>query len=233
MREIDYKRPCGASTDALRADLSHVLDDFGFEYGCLLLLNSLTGELLSTSTYPKSWKKLYTDMKFFTYDPLIHVVPLAAEPLDLQTIKKFDRLGFLTAFNSHGLGDHGLAVPIRGELGEVAVFAGTLTCTDAEWDDFLTEKKDGIVKAAQSLHAQSLVAWGIDQAEKINPLTDRQREVLQLSASGIKAKEVAAELGLSSRTVEYFLSQCRKRLNASSTSQAIARGIALGVIHQK
>jgi DNA-binding CsgD family transcriptional regulator len=62
-------------------------------------------------------------------------------------------------------------------------------------------------------------------------LSDREMEVLQLSADGLKPKVIAQRLSLSERTVYAHLSSAAKKLGATSASEAavaLARRDALG-----
>jgi DNA-binding CsgD family transcriptional regulator len=62
-------------------------------------------------------------------------------------------------------------------------------------------------------------------------LTCRERECLSLAASGLPAKQIAAEIGTSEKTVELHLSQARRKLGARSTAHAVAMSMALAMIN--
>jgi DNA-binding CsgD family transcriptional regulator len=53
-------------------------------------------------------------------------------------------------------------------------------------------------------------------------LSPRQREILELVASGRTSKEIAAELGISRSTVNWHLANTFARLGASSRAEAVA-----------
>lgn len=53
------------------------------------------------------------------------------------------------------------------------------------------------------------------------PLTPRQQIILQLLTEGLTAKQIAAQLGLSRRTVFLHLAGIRQRLGVNSTFQAV------------
>ena len=61
-------------------------------------------------------------------------------------------------------------------------------------------------------------------------LTSRQREVLQLLAEGLSAKEVATVLNISPRTVEFHKYQMMERLNLSSSAELLQFAIKHGVV---
>lgn len=61
-------------------------------------------------------------------------------------------------------------------------------------------------------------------------LTPRQREVLQLLAEGHSAKEVAAILDISTRTVEFHKYRMMQELNLKSSAELIQYAIKHGII---
>ncbi len=69
---------------------------------------------------------------------------------------------------------------------------------------------------------------GDGQAIEREPLSEREREVLELLASGANNNEVAEELGISPETVRNHTRNARRKLGARSRSHAIALAITLG-----
>lgn len=64
----------------------------------------------------------------------------------------------------------------------------------------------------------------------IEPLTAREKEVIQLMAQGLANKQIALSLGISEHTVKFHLSSLYAKLGISSRTEAIKRGIELGLI---
>ena len=64
----------------------------------------------------------------------------------------------------------------------------------------------------------------------IEPLTAREKEVLQLMAQGLANKQIAISLGISEHTVKFHLSSLYAKLGISSRTEAVRRGIELGLI---
>ncbi|MBE0670255.1 MAG: response regulator transcription factor [Anaerolineales bacterium] len=64
----------------------------------------------------------------------------------------------------------------------------------------------------------------------IDPLTAREKEVLQLMAQGLANKQIALSLGISEHTVKFHLSSLYAKLGISSRTEAVRRGIELGLI---
>ena len=64
----------------------------------------------------------------------------------------------------------------------------------------------------------------------IEPLTAREKEVLQLMAQGLANKQIALSLSISEHTVKFHLSSLYAKLGISSRTEAVKRGIELGLI---
>lgn len=62
------------------------------------------------------------------------------------------------------------------------------------------------------------------------PLTAREKEVLQHMAEGLANKQIALALGISEHTVKFHLSGLYAKLGAASRTEAVKRGIELGLI---
>ena len=64
----------------------------------------------------------------------------------------------------------------------------------------------------------------------VEPLTARELEVIQLMAQGLANKQIALKLGISEHTVKFHLSSLYAKLGISSRTEAVKRGIELGLI---
>ena len=68
------------------------------------------------------------------------------------------------------------------------------------------------------------------RSDLIEPLSEREREVLQLIAEGLTNREIAARLFLSLNTVKGHTRNIYGKLGAHSRTQAIARATAIGLM---
>ena len=64
----------------------------------------------------------------------------------------------------------------------------------------------------------------------IEPLSERERQVLQLIAQGLTNPEIAAKLYLSLNTIKVHTRNIYGKLDAHSRTQAVARARAFGVL---
>jgi two-component system, NarL family, response regulator YdfI len=77
--------------------------------------------------------------------------------------------------------------------------------------------------AAATATSQSL-------AELAEPLTRREREVLQMLAAGLGNKEIAARLNISDHTAKFHVASILGKLGAATRTEAVSLGIRRGLI---
>ena len=67
--------------------------------------------------------------------------------------------------------------------------------------------------------------------EQVNdPLTPRETEVLEMLAEGLSNKEIAYRLGISEHTAKFHVNSILAKLNAGTRTEAVMRGIRLGLV---
>ena len=82
---------------------------------------------------------------------------------------------------------------------------------------------------AEALERRSQASAEQDLSDQLD-LTPRQREVLQLYAEGLSAKEVAAVLHISARTAENHKARIMGLLGISTTAELVQHAIRHGII---
>jgi DNA-binding NarL/FixJ family response regulator len=80
------------------------------------------------------------------------------------------------------------------------------------------------------LGAQFAVSPVSSTAAATATLTHRETEVLRLMAEGVANKEIAWRLGISEHTVKFHVASILGKLNASSRTEAVTRGLRQGLI---
>lgn len=65
---------------------------------------------------------------------------------------------------------------------------------------------------------------------EVEPLTERELEVLSLAGKGYTNKAIGVQLGISDRTVQGHLAKIYAKLNAGSRTEAVMRAVSLGFI---
>jgi DNA-binding NarL/FixJ family response regulator len=66
--------------------------------------------------------------------------------------------------------------------------------------------------------------------EPAEPLTAREREVLELLGHGLSNKMIARDLGISEHTVKFHVSSIYAKLGAENRAEAVSLGARLGLI---
>jgi DNA-binding NarL/FixJ family response regulator len=68
------------------------------------------------------------------------------------------------------------------------------------------------------------------EMQLIDPLTDREMEVLQLLAQGLANKQIAVKLSISEHTVKFHVSSIYTKLGAANRTEAVRMGVRRGLI---
>ena len=111
----------------------------------------------------------------------------------------------------------------RGIRHSVAVYAGSvLEAAAAGLIVLHPAEVDGMFPAAEPPSTPL--------EELIEPLTPRESEVLQMLASGLANKEIAARLAISEHTVKFHVASILGKLGAASRTEAVSLGIRSGLV---
>jgi len=84
--------------------------------------------------------------------------------------------------------------------------------------------------AAAEADAAVLLAPEAPDAPLIEPLTPREKQVLELVADGLPNKAIAARLGIGPETVKFHLGSVLGKLGASNRTDAVRVAIKRGLI---
>ena len=68
------------------------------------------------------------------------------------------------------------------------------------------------------------------EEEPLRPLSDREREILQLIAKGVSNSEAAQLLSLSKATIRTHLEHIYRKLEVTNRVEAVTEGIRKGLI---
>jgi DNA-binding NarL/FixJ family response regulator len=107
-----------------------------------------------------------------------------------------------------------------------------------------TASPEELIQAVHDVHdgksaldatiARKVMTQMFDQhkSSALQPLTDREMEVLQLAAKGYTNKAIAVQLDISDRTVQGHLAHIFNKLQADSRTEAVMRAVSMGWISQ-
>lgn len=95
---------------------------------------------------------------------------------------------------------------------------------------------DDLVRAVETVAAggtyvdPSFAPLGLEATGTTPMLTDRERSVLTLLASGMSNDAIGAELSISGETVRTHMRKASARLGAATRTEAVAKALRLGLI---
>jgi len=90
----------------------------------------------------------------------------------------------------------------------------------------------GVVRLALSVSSKKAARARQDGAasQRLETLTDHQKEILKLIAAGLANKEIAYRLGVAESTVKFHVASIMTKLDAGSRTEAVAIGIRQGIV---
>jgi len=80
------------------------------------------------------------------------------------------------------------------------------------------------------LVARARDARSVDEDDPIEPLTDRETQVLELLAEGFSNKAIGAKLGISDQTVKFHVSSIGGKLGAHNRTEAVRLAVRHGLL---
>lgn len=128
--------------------------------------------------------------------------------------------------------DHRPVILLTGhgdiEMAVQAIKLGAFDFIEKPFEEqrLLSSVCDAVDKAKESRAAQEEEAvW----RERLDLLTDRQRETMTLLVQGLANKEIAARLGISPRTVEIHRTWVMNKMQARTLAELVRMGLALKI----
>lgn len=114
---------------------------------------------------------------------------------------------------------------IRGILSTEIAPAQLISAVTAVAKGLLVLQPGELARASASTKTRNGEA-----AELFEPLTPREKEVLQMLASGLGNKQIAAHLKISEHTAKFHVASILSKLGASSRTEAVSMGLRRGLI---
>lgn len=180
-------------------------------------------------TYPASWIKRYLQMNYVEVDPVLREGFLRTLPFDWSelTIAGAQEQSFLMDALAHGVGPHGLSIPVRSKRGHRGLFSISCSRPGEEWTDFVKATLPALIQIANRLHRRVIAeAFGEEHVH----LTTRELECLRWTGLGKDAGEIASILGISPHTTRDYLKSARFKLDCVTSAQAVSKALKLGLL---
>ncbi|MBB3429072.1 DNA-binding CsgD family transcriptional regulator [Rhizobium sp. BK312] len=184
------------------------------------------------TTYPEEWTSLYHRNNYFEIDPVIELYKTGFLPVDWSSLDRRSARtrSFLQEANAFGVGRHGVTIPVRGPSGERSLFSATSNLSGREWRKLRASSSHELQVLSCYLHEKALTVSGLRKSGVYRKLSRREQECLQLISSGLVPKRIATRLQISEDAVRLYLRLARRKLDAATIYQAIARASFLELI---
>jgi len=183
---------------------------------------------------PKMLQWWYEQRVFLHHPDVKHaartMMPFASRVQDVSPAGlNPDELGIREILVDAGLASE-LLVPVHLPRGGVSI-VGWASGEAGACDGVTDEVRIGLIATAYAFVDLIERVRGADDTRR-HMLTVRQRECLSLIARGQSVKEVAITLGLSPHTVQDYLKDAARRLEARSRSQLLSIALARGELDE-
>jgi LuxR family quorum-sensing system transcriptional regulator SinR len=133
-----------------------------------------------------------------------------------------------------GISPDGISYPLLAPAARAAALIVSIPLPSEELPLFLRSYGRDIQTLATLFHAAMIEAERPPSIsrDELRRITPREREVLRWAAAGKSYWEIAVILGITERTVRFFMSNARQKLDVVSNTQAIAEAVWRGLIPQ-
>lgn len=173
------------------------------------------------------------DMACDLYLPALKFVLASVKPVAHATLRQ--QVPSSSTLFRHaadiGIASEGISYPLLSRANRGAVLSIGLPLHAAEVPLFLRSYGRDIQTLAALFHAALIDAERPQVSlHRTSVITPREREVLRWSAAGKSYWEIAVILGISERTVRFFMSSARQKLDVVSNTQAVAEALWRGLI---
>lgn len=207
-------------------------DKFGLDHVAYAGFNPISGSTHGHVTYDNAWTQHYVTQKYFQIDPTLVQARRSVAPVDWTRLDHTD--DFKKVFRDardFGVTDTGMTIPVRGPFGDIGGLSVTSDLSAQEWKKLKRHVISDLQQVAASVHDLVMQSHPLMSALCAPQLSSREVEILQWTAAGKSQQDIGDILSISHRTVEVHLRSSRQKLQALTTTQAVGRAIALGIVY--
>lgn len=183
-----------------------------------------------TVTYSSDWVTHYKKSNYVTLDPVIRsgfsaVLPTEWNGHDYRGAK-FRR--FFGEASEFGIGYNGLTIPVRGRSGDRALFTITGNGSPEKWRRDLKYLKRDFHMFAYLFH-QMVTRRGNPEPPMVH-LAPREVECLKWKATGKTDWETSMIMGISEKTVRFYVNLILSKLGAVNTTHAVTKAYSENIL---
>ncbi|OEJ67349.1 LuxR family transcriptional regulator [Magnetovibrio blakemorei] len=202
-------------------------------YGFLRVREHEQSQFIYFSSYPPEWQEVYDRLGGPDNDVNVQHCIHSSEELRWYEPKALallppEQLEMEKMAQRHGA-TSGITIPLRGgpDIEDWGGVGYGSNLDNAGFDRLLSESGDYLRLIAQVFHA---VIQSRPLAKNIALLTEKEKQVLTLSACGFKTPQIAEKLGINRKTVEQRMARTKVKLSCTTFTQAVAEGMRLYIL---
>lgn len=182
--------------------------------------------------YTQLWQSVYAERDFVCKDPTVRHCKISSEPLVWsEQMYSEGSLELWEESKKYGVG-HGVSIPIHEREGVKSMFNLARDQSIVKDQRELQAMLAGARVLASCAHfaMTKLIVPGLLDARDPR-LTRRERECLIWAAKGKTAFEIGMILNIAETTAVFHLNNVVRKFNVANRTQAIAVGVAMGLVH--
>lgn len=181
------------------------------------------GRLRALSSYPQAWVDQYTDGDYLRVDPVVTMAKRNLRPFTWSAREMMGQFGHVARFASEASAfgiSSGFTVPLRVGFGGITI----LTLASDKPDAQSVSLKDATcaLTATALAHATFTRLADTTTGGIVARLSPREATCLKWASMGKTKAETAALVGLSDKTVRFYLDQVMNKLKARNVTHAVA-----------
>jgi LuxR family quorum sensing-dependent transcriptional regulator len=221
------------TTEQVMARLSAAFSNFGYT---AFLITGVPEPPLRVESYfllngwPQGWTAHYGRENYYLHDPVAAWCRRTINPFEwseaVYDAERCPRAAeVMNVAGEFGMKEGFLVPIVRGNGFHACVtMAG-------ERPDLEPRAKRAIHLVSIYAHEKAISLMGLDRATSQRPmLTVREREILRWTAVGKSSWDISQILGISERTVNWFIASATQKLDAVNRTQAVVNAIRSGEI---
>lgn len=180
-------------------------------------------------TYPETWRAYYRDHNLFSVDPVF--TRSLAQPTMWENLVGLSdtEAAVMRERERHGIGPHGMTIPIMNTNGDVALLSLTGGDLDPQaWfkraQVLLRELRDiGLILLTAYMESNGAKPAAVE-------LSQKHLDCIRLLGHGMSIEDIAKFQGKPKNTTSKIIEEAKTRLRARTNSQLIYNAIQLGFL---
>lgn len=219
------------TTDALLATFSRHSAHFGVEQYAYLNFSILEENApICRNDYSQVWTDYYYDQEYYEIDPVFKYGMKSNVPFAWGQSNSFDmtQQQLMSEAADYGI-VQGMTIPSRTAGFKTAFI--TLVSSESTKEFNAIKKYHAGMLHIMSLHLDAKFVELHAPKSEPKDLTHRELECLKWVVKGKTNPEIAEILAITEKTVEAHFTNIFKKLNVFSRTQAVVKGLTLGLVY--